>query len=164
MYCGITEVPDCFSPDNGSLYRFSWTSAFWIHNWVANMAYARYEPMIGDIRKVQTAIETSLNTRQSAIDKAAADLYATSPAEAIAFLTQYSGEAAEASTARWKELGEYLMVKFLDGNVKREENGAFKENGYGLPDSPLFPGYSKEYFEEFVRQTGDRFLETPPHF
>lgn len=52
---------------------------FWIHNWVANMAYARYEPMIGDIRKVQSAVETSLNLRQPAVDKAAVELYATSP-------------------------------------------------------------------------------------
>ena len=164
MYCSITRVPECFSPANGSMYEFSWTSAFWVHNWVANMAYARYEPMIGDIRRVQTAVEGSLNARQSAIDKAAAELYATSPAEAIEFLTQYSCDAAEASTARWKKLGEYLMVKFLDGNVKREENGHFKDNGYGLPDSPLFPGYSKEYYEEIVRQTGDRFLEKAPQF
>ena len=71
MYCGITQVPECFSPENGSMYDFSWTSAFWIHNWVANMAYARYEPMIGDIRKVQSAVETSLNLRQPAVDKAA---------------------------------------------------------------------------------------------
>ena len=126
MYCGITQVPECFSPENGSMYDFSWTSAFWIHNWVANMAYARYEP--------------------------------------IAYLTQYSCDAAEASTARWKKLGEYLMVKFLDGNVKQEENGKFKDNGYGLPDSPLFPGYSQEYYEEIVRQTGNRFLETPPKY
>ena len=84
--------------------------------------------------------------------------------EAIAYLTQYSCDAAEASTARWKKLGEYLMVKFLDGNVKQEENGKFKDNGYGLPDSPLFPGYSQEYYEEIVRQTGNRFLETPPKY
>ena len=103
------------------------------------MAYARYEPMIGDIRKVQSAVETSLNLRQPAVDKAAVELYATSPQEAIAYLTQYSCDAAEASTARWKKLGEYLMVKFLDGNVKQEENGKFKDNGYGLPDFPLFP-------------------------
>lgn len=56
------------------------------------------------------------------------------------------------------------MVKFLDGNVKQEENGKFKDNGYGLPDSPLFPGYLQEYYEEIVRQTGDRFLETPPKY
>jgi hypothetical protein len=30
-------------------------------------------------------------------------------------LTRYSVEQAEASTARWKQLGEYLMVKYIDG-------------------------------------------------
>ena len=128
------------------------------------MPLPRKDPIIGAFRRVKTAVEGPPTARQSAIDKAAAELYATSPAEAIEFLTQYSCDAAEASTARWKKLGEYLMVKFLDGNVKREENGHFKDNGYGLPDSPLFPGYSKEYYEEIVRQTGDRFLEKAPQF
>ncbi len=164
IYCCSTQVPECFSSENGSMYDFSWTSAFWIHNWVANMAYNRYEPMIGDIRKVQSEIETTFNSRQAAVDKAAVELYAVSPKEAIAFLTQYSCNAAEASTARWKELGEYLMVKFLDGNVKREENGKFKENGYGLPASPHFPGYSPEYYEQIVREKGEHFLEKAPKF
>ncbi len=164
LYCCLTQTPPCFSPDNGSMYRFSWTSAFWVHNWVANMAYARYEPMIGDIRKVQSTIEESFNQQQAAIDKVATELYATSPEQAIDFLTRYSVDAAEASTARWRELGEYLLVKFLDGNVKREENGRFKSTEYGLPDTPLFPGYSQEYYDEIVRQKGEHFLERAPQY
>ena len=158
MYCCSTEVPECFSPRNGSMYDFSWTSAFWIHNWVANMAYARYDRMIGDIRRVQQAIESDFNLSQPAIDELAQKLYKQSPEQAIAFLTRYSNGAAESSTAQWKKLGEYLMVKFLDGNEKREADGKFMDNGYGLPEYPLFPGYSKEYYESIVRENGEHFL------
>lgn len=158
MYCCSTEVPECFSPRNGSMYDFSWTSAFWIHNWVANMAYARYDRMIGDIRRVQQAIESDFNLSQPAIDELAQKLYKQSPEQAIAFLTRYSNGAAESCTAQWKKLGEYLMVKFLDGNEKREADGKFMDNGYGLPEYPLFPGYSKEYYESIVRETGEHFL------
>ncbi len=158
MYCCSTEVPECFSPRNGSMYDFSWTSAFWIHNWVANMAYARYDRMIGDIRRVQQAIESDFNLSQPVIDELAQKLYKQSPGQAIAFLTRYSNGAAESSTAQWKKLGEYLMVKFLDGNEKREADGKFMDNGYGLPEYPLFPGYSKEYYENIVRENGEHFL------
>ncbi len=164
LYCSITETPECFKPGNGSMYHFSWTSAFWVHNWVANMAYARYEPMIGDIRKTQSLIEKTFNKQQKTIDQTALEYYNTNPERAIDFLTRYSLDAANFSTTTWRELGEYLMVKFLDGNVKREENGKFKYNEYGLPDSPHFPGYSLEYYEEIVRQKGEHFLERAPKY
>ena len=33
-----------------------------------------------------------------------------------------------ANNKRWKELDNYLLVKFLDGNVKKEENGKFSDD------------------------------------
>lgn len=159
MYCSINSVPNCFSPDNGDMYNFSWTSAFWVHNWVANMAYNRYNPMIGDIRKVQNDLEDQFETEVATIDELANALYAVSEEAAREMLTTYSCEAAEYSTSAWKELGEFLMVKFLDGNVKSQNpDGSFVTNEYGLPDKIQFPGYSKEYYEWIVRQTGDRLL------
>ena len=33
---------------------------------------------------------------------------------------------------KWKELDEYLLVKYIDGNVKRQNpDGSFKDNGSG---------------------------------
>ena len=160
MYCSVTEVPLCFSPENGSMYDFSWTSAFWIYNWVANMAYARYNQMIGDIRAVQEELENGFENNTAAVDSTALALYNQNPAEAVAYLTRYSNDAAMSSTARWKELGEFLMVKFLDGNVKAQNpDGTFRTNDYGMPDGVQFPGYSREYYEDVVRRTGDRFLQ-----
>ena len=156
VYCSITDAPECFRVGNGDLLTFSWTSAFWIHNWVANMAYHKYNFMIEDIRKVQQELENGYQDIIPAIDKAATELYAKDPAEAAKFLTWFSSTNADAATARWKKLGEYLLVKYIDGNVKKEENGEFKRNPYGVPVSPDFPGYDEEYYRNIVKSAGDR--------
>ncbi|MBQ8565062.1 MAG: C69 family dipeptidase [Bacteroidaceae bacterium] len=159
MYCSSNEVPECFSPENGDLYNFSWTSAFWVHNWVANMAYNRYNPMIGDIRNVQKNLEDQFEEEVLTIDELAEALYTVSEDAARELLTTYSCQSAEFSTATWKELGEFLMVKFLDGNVKSQNpDGSFVRNEYGLPTKVQFPGYSKEYYEEIVSTTGKHLL------
>lgn len=156
VYCCALEAPSCYRVGNGDLYNFSWTSAFWIHNWVANMAYHKYSFMIEDIRKVQNEIEGGYEKHLNLVEEKAAALYNKNPKEAIAFLTQFSCSNADQVTARWKQLGEYLMVKYMDGNVKKEEYGLFKRNPYGLPESPDFPGYDEEYYRSIVNSAGDR--------
>ena len=156
VYCSVTASPECYRVGNGDMMNFSWTSAFWIHNWVANMAYSKYSYMIQDIRKVQQELENSYREAIPAIDKAAAELYQTDPVEAKRFLTWFSTTTADAATERWKKLGEYLLVKYMDGNVKKEENGSFKQNGYGLSEMPDFPGYDEEYYRSIVRSAGER--------
>lgn len=159
MYCSAKEVPNCFSPANGDMYNFSWTAAFWVHNWVANMAYNRYNPMIGDIREVQKRLEDQFEEEVLNIDRLAVALYNVDKEAARDMLTDYSCKSAEYSTITWKGLGEFLMVKFLDGNVKSQNpDGSFVTNEWGLPHKVQFPGYSKEYYEEIVRTTGKRLL------
>lgn len=156
MYGSIKETPECFRVGNGDMMTFSWTSAFWIHNWVANMAYSKYSFMIEDIKPVRKELELGFEAMQPSIDKAAADMYAKNPEEAVKFLTWYSTTEANRSTARWKQLGEYLVVKYIDGNVKKEVNGKFMQNGYGLSASPNFPGYDETYYRSIVNSAGER--------
>ena len=156
VYASSVRVPECYRVGNGDLLNFSWTSAFWMHNWVANMAYHKYSFMIQDIRKVQQELENHYQEVIPAIDKAAQELYAKDPKEAVEFLTWFSTSTADNATARWKKLGEYLVVKYIDGNVKKEENGQFKRNAYGLPAYPDFPGYDEEYYRSIVKSTGER--------
>ena len=156
MYGSIKETPECFRVGNGDMMTFSWTSAFWIHNWVANMAYSKYSFMIEDIKPVPKELELASEAMQPSIDKAAADMYAKNPEEAVKFLTWYSTTEANRSTARWKQLGEYLVVKYIDGNVKKEVNGKFMQNGYGLSASPNFPGYDETYYRSIVNSAGER--------
>jgi len=156
MYSSSLAVPECYRVGNGDLYNFSWTSAFWIHNWVANMAYSKYSFMIQDIRKVQQELEDGYQQKIPLIDKAATELYNKDPDEARKFLTWFSTTTADQATDRWKKLGEYLLVKYIDGNVKKEEDGQFKRNPYGMPASPDFPGYDEEFYRSIVKSAGDR--------
>ena len=77
-------------------------------------------------------------------------------------LTDYSCRTADYATLRYKQLGEYLFVKFLDGNVKKEKDGKFLRNPYGTPENPDFPGYTPDYYRSVVRSSGDRLKVVQP--
>ena len=156
LYCSIQASPECYRVGNGDMMNFSWTSAFWIHNWVANMAYHKYRYMIKDIRLVQQELENGFQETLPAIDKAAQELYNKDPKEAVKFLTWYSTTTADQTTERWKKLGEYLLVKYIDGNMKKEKDGKFMQNGYGLSEYPEFPGYDEEFYRNIVKSAGER--------
>ncbi|MDD4800233.1 MAG: C69 family dipeptidase [Proteiniphilum sp.] len=161
IYCGHTEVPHEMAAGNGDLLHFSWTSAFWIHNWVANMVYTRYSDMSVDVKKVQSRLEEQFRTAQPRVEQKALELYKQSQPEAVHYLTQYTNNLVKEGVTEWKKLGEYLMVKYLDGAIKKEENGQFKRNPYGLPAFPSRPGYPKEYYRKIVDQTGDKYIVQP---
>ena len=157
IYCGHTEVPHEMAPGNGDLLTFSWTSAFWIHNWVSNMVYTRYSDMSVDMKKIQSRLEEQFRTAQPQVEQHVLTLYEESQPEAIDYLTQYSNQLVEEGVAEWKKLGEYLMVKYIDGVIKKEDNGQFKRNEHGLPTFPSRPGYSNEYYRKIVDQTGEKY-------
>lgn len=156
VYCSVIATPESYRVGNGDMMNFSWTSAFWIHNWVANMAYGKYNYMIKDIRKVQQELENGYKEMLPAIDKAAQELYVKNPDKAKEFLTWYSATTADTATERWKKLGEYLLVKYMDGNMKKEVDGHFMDNGYGLSEMPDFPGYDEAYYRSIVESAGER--------
>lgn len=160
MYCSITKVPECYSESNGSMLDFSWTSAFWVYNWVSNMVYDKWNLMYPDLKALQSKMESSFMQMEPAIDKAAVELYEKNPKEAIAFLTEYSDMQAEQATRKWKQFGEFLLVKFIDGNIKQEVNGQFIENGHGLPAKPKSAGYSEDFYRAIVKESGDRLKVT----
>jgi len=157
MYCGSTDVPECFRVGNGDMLHFSWTSAFWIYNWVSNQCYTKYNYMIKDIRPVQDSIENRFNREVALIDIKATTQYAKDTAAALATITDYSCNMAQQSTDRWKRLGEFLLVKYMDGNVKKMRNNNFARNINGHPETPDFPGYDEKYYRGIIRETGDRF-------
>lgn len=160
MYCGIRETPECFRVGNGDLLTFSWTSAFWIHNWVANMCYSKYDYMIKDIRPIQDSLETKFNKELPELDRRALALFATDTLGTLNLLTEFSCNNAQFSTQCWKKLGEHLMVKYIDGNVKKEKNGQFQRNTWGLPEYPDQPGYDERYYRSIAKETGDKFKVT----
>lgn len=157
MYCSITEVPECYREGNGDLYTFSWTSSFWIQNWVSNMVYNKYNYMHPDLEKAQKALESKFFAEQDKTEKEALALYNESPEKAVQFLTKYSGSQAEYALDNWKKLGEFLIIKYMDGIVRKEKDGEFIRNKYGKPSSPERVGYPKEFYRNVVKETGDKY-------
>jgi len=149
MYCGIKTVPECYRADNGSLLEYSPTSAFWIYNWVANYAYSKYSYMFADVKIVQSKWENDFNTLLPAIDKVATGMNEN---DARTFLTSFSCSQAENSTAAWKKLGEYLLVKYMDGNIKKEKDGKFVQNEYKIPTTIIRAGYPEEFLRQMVKE------------
>jgi dipeptidase len=142
MYSRITDIPLCYQQGNGDLYTYSPTSARWAFNMVANWAYTRYSDMKPEIVKVQKTWEDKFNSQISAIDQQVASM---NTEQAAAFLTDYSCTQAMQSTQAWKELFTYLMVKYIDGQIRKEENGQFLRNKWGEPTGPNRPTYPEEF-------------------
>ena len=144
MYSKINAVPECYAEGNGDMYTYSPTSAWWTYNIAANWAYTKYSAMMPDIKKVQAAWEDNFNAQVAVVDNAVAEL---NDEEATEWLTKYSIMQAEESTAAWKELGIYLFVKYLDGQQRKEKDGQFLRNPYGLPEGPNRVPYPTEFLQ-----------------
>ncbi len=127
LYCGIDAVPVAYA--TGSLQHFSWDSAWWVFNFVANYANLRYRDMVLDIRAVQSALEGACLAELPAVEQTACALAKSDPAAMTRYLTQYSVQKGAAVVARWRQLGEELLTKYNDGYVK-DENGQPRERGY----------------------------------
>ncbi|GAB1416200.1 C69 family dipeptidase [Paludibacter sp.] len=157
MYCGINSVPECFSENNGSLLEYSPTSAFWIFNQVSNFAYPKYSLVMPDIKKVQQHWETSFHTMIPSIDKTVTGLPETNARD---ILTTFSHTQASNVTAAWKKLGEFLLVKYLDGVIKKEENGVFLQNERKIPNTIIRPGYPEEYLRQLIKENPEMRAKT----
>lgn len=158
MYCSITEIPECFAEGNGDMLTYSETSAFWVFNLVTNFAYLRYDAIIPDIQKTQKMLEDKFVANTPAIDMAAQSLWNSGKKDqAIKFLTDYSVNQANGMTKEWKKLSQFLIVKFIDGNIKKEKDGIFERTETGIAPGPNQPGYSEEWKKSVVNSTGNHF-------
>ena len=158
IYCGITEIPECFKVGNGDMLTYSSTSAFWLFNLVANLCYQRYDLMSNDALKIQKQLESQYITETALVDKEALKLYETDNKQGLDYLTAYSAKSAQNTFNHWKTLSEYLLVKYIDGNIKKEKNGNFERNAWGNPVMPLQPGYSDAWKKSVIQDTKSKLL------
>ncbi len=149
LYCCITQVPDPFRPENNPRNEFSFESAFWMNNWVANMVYPRYSMMIGDLRQAQRELEDYYFADQDSVEAAVAKM---TPADRRDYLNKKSIAYAERMMNRWDRLAKYLIVKYNDQVVRKvDDNGNFQRWGYDTP------GYDQQFINAFPAATGDRY-------
>lgn len=160
MYCGITEIPECFRVGNGNMAEYSPTSAFWLFNIVSNFAYTRYSDMSVDIRKVQQRIEESFQTCISYNDEELKN--ETDHAALVEFANNFSNAQAGIMFREWQDLSRWLLVKYMDGNVKKtDDKGNFIRSEYGQDRIvfPLQPEYPKAWYKMIVDDCGENIKE-----
>ncbi|MFC1611132.1 dipeptidase [Myxococcota bacterium] len=146
IFAGVTRPPKPFAVGTGDFHTFTWDSAFWAFNFVSNYAYSRYADMVKDIREVQAELEGQFAECVPEVEKVALKLHAHSPVRAREYLTEFSIEASELTLQRWRRLGQDLIMKYLDGNV-RDRTG-----------HPTHPGYPEEWYRRVVEETGQQYL------
>ncbi len=157
FYCGILKVPNCVAEGNGDMLTYSETAAFWVFNRVAHFKYLFFDRVMPDLIKVQSELENRITSEIPEIDRKTIEMWKTDTVAAREYLTMTCATNAKNTVDRWRKLGEFLLVKFLDGNVKKEKDGEFLRNPWGYPQSPSFPGYTDGWKEDVIEQTGDKF-------
>ena len=152
MYCGITEVPVCFRQGNGDMLTYSETSAFWLFNRVSNFLYSRYSDMIKDVQRTQNKLEETFIHDVQKFDNRAAK----SEGEALTRqLNDFSNRQAAKMFKEWSDLDKYLLVKYMDGNIKKEKDGRFERTATGNAAFPSQPAYRDEWYRMIVRDHGE---------
>lgn len=154
IYVNSTEVPWCLSEENGSMIEYSDSSMFWITNRVAQFAYLRYNIVGKRVRSEVDKWENAMIDNVNAIDAAMAGL---SEKKAAKIATEFTVSKAEQIFNHWVELDKYLMVKYIDGNVKGEDENGFIDNGNGknIPGKIEQPGYTERWKRAVANDNGE---------
>ena len=156
VYCNSTERPVCYNTPGADGLNYSDDNAFWLCNAVSNFVYPRYSQMFGSLEQVRDSLEKSYFDAQSAVEAKAA---AMSTEAAIVYLNNYGNEKAQQMMTAWKNLRNYLIVKYNDMIVRPEKDGKFTRTKYGLPSRVARPGYPESYARKLIKDTGDKFVQ-----
>ena len=182
IYTSTYEVPECFRVGNGDMITYSPTSAFWMTNRVANACYKAYNIMFPTVDAAIDAWEASMVEAVAKADKEALELYKAAeaaPAKKIRrndktrkvvdkfvpvrmYLTKFSVDNAQEIFNQWVALEQLLLVKYIDGNVKAQnEDGTFVTNEHtdNIPAQITQPGYTEKWKEAVANDHGDVVME-----
>ena len=177
IYTSVREIPECFREGNGNMITYSPTSAFWMTNRVANACYKAYNIMFPTVDAEIDAWETSMMKAVEEADKEALALYDEAKqakrkkirrndkarktidqfAPVREYLTRFSVDNAQKIFEKWVALEQLLLVKYIDGNVKAQnEDGSFVTNGHTdcIPADISQPGYTDKWKEAVAKDHG----------
>ena len=155
IYVNSQEVPECLKEGNGSMLEYSDTAMFWVTNRVAQFAYLRYN-IVG--KHVRAIVDKWENTAIEEVTKYDAIIARASSDKKLKKLTtEFSVNTAQALFDKWVELDKYLMVKYIDGNVKGEDKNGFIDDGNGkdIPGKIEQPGYTERWKRAVAEDKGD---------
>ena len=145
IYVNTTEAPECLREGNGTMLKYSDTSMFWITNRVTQFAYLRYDLIGKKVREFIDEWENKASDLVEHIDIALANTPSAKKKTKIA--TEFSTSTAQSLFDIWVNLDKYLMVKYIDGNVKGEDENGFMDNGNDkdIPGEIEQPGYNEKW-------------------
>lgn len=100
----------------GSLYYLSHDSVWWAAQSINNYMTTMFSYMVPDVQAAQSQVQKRADDDAIRIEKKAADLLASGQSdEARALLTRYQNDNANAASASWWQLFDYLLGRFHDG-------------------------------------------------
>jgi len=170
IYANVKRVPLCVKEGNGDLLHYSPSSLFWLSNRIANACYKMYNFMAPFVR---TAIDEFENEQMSnaipEFDARMMKIYTAKKKPGFFTMlklrkkiTRYTVDTAQRQFASWFKLEQTLLVKFIDGNVKAQnEDGSFKHTEYseGTPDGLTQPGYTQFWKDAVAREYGKTLIK-----
>ncbi len=150
IYANTNKIPECLRVGNGDLLHYSPTSQFWMCSRVTNTCYGMYNRVAPYVMAEADKFEINqMDVAVPEMDAKAAKLVKKGRVrKALRLLTKYSVDTAQKQFNVWKKLEETLLVKFIDGNVKaQDEQGNFihSEYGEGIPEGLTQPGYTDKW-------------------
>ena len=182
IYTTINDVPECFRVGNGNMITYSPTSAFWVTNRVANACYKAYDMMAPTVRAAIDSWENEMISAVAKADEEALKMYNEAEkkprkqikrndkakklvdpyASVREYLTDFSVGNAQKIFNKWVDLEVLLLVKYIDGNVKAQnEDGSFVTNEHTdhIPSGIKQPGYTAKWKEAVAKDHGNSIME-----
>ena len=143
-----TRVPVSYTSVAGSADRFSFGSAFWVFNMVANFAYYRWEQAAPVVNKYIDHYEGLFAREVATNDAAALHLWHTNRTAAVELLTAAGEKRGNTLVREWLELYQQLFMMFRDGKTPSQE-----VHGVRVKE-----GYAQDWYDRVAKETGDRYL------
>ena len=155
IYVNSLNVPECLRTGNGTMLKYSDTSMFWITNRVAQFAYLRYNIIGKHVREFVDTWENKMLELVPAMDAKIGSAKNAKKAAKVA--TEITVNTAQELFDIWVDLDKYLMIKYIDGNVKGEDEKGFIDNGNGkdIPGKIEQPGYTETWKRAVAADKGE---------
>ncbi|MDR1112569.1 MAG: C69 family dipeptidase [Bacteroidales bacterium] len=156
VFCGITQIPEAIREGNGSMTDYSPTAAYWIFTKVSNWVYTRYKDMIVHVKEKQNALESSFVKEILNMETEMVAQFEKDPNAAVARLNKFTHDKVQMACQTWNDLFTYLLVKYNDGNVKKEKDGKFLKTDTEIPQCafPEQPKYPDNWYRMIVKDCG----------
>ena len=163
VYASARAISNHYAFGNGSQVEYSPTSMWWMCNRIAQFAYLNYRNVGNEVREVIRAHEAEMVEKVAAADAEALALLRKSEKKAVKYMTRFSVAEQDALFEKWDKLDKYLLVKYVDGNIKKQNPDgsfvvfphAYQGKDHFVPKSPGVPGVSGAYKRAVVTETGD---------